>query len=260
MNDETGVGRLVNEHEPSSSADKARWFEDLFQSVHVPTFFEKIKAYGIEPNEKSSSDASWAEWAKHFSGDELHAAIRHAVEVYEARRSTELKAAPRRRRKSTEDQTEKLPLRTEPKIRSKRSRSHNAPIDEMTPNCPFCNLGSSGTGLENDHAHSCLDTFPVARGHSLVIPRRHVSSLFDLNDDELAAVWRLVSAVREQLLTDLNPDGFNIGINDGGAAGQTIPHAHVHVIPRFQGDVPDPRGGVRWIIPEKAPYWNEVRE
>ena len=68
-------------------------------------------------------------------------------------------------------------------------------------------------------------------------------------------VWRLVSHVRKELESEFHPDGFNIGVNDGEAAGQTLPHVHVHVIPRFSGDVPDPRGGIRWVVPDKAPYW-----
>jgi diadenosine tetraphosphate (Ap4A) HIT family hydrolase len=69
------------------------------------------------------------------------------------------------------------------------------------------------------------------------------------------AVWQLVAQVRVQLHKEFHPDAFTIGLNDGIAAGQTVPHAHVHVVPRFAGDVPDPRGGVRWVIPDKAAYW-----
>jgi len=89
----------------------------------------------------------------------------------------------------------------------------------------------------------------------LVIPRKHVASVYDLTIQEQNAVWDLVRIVRERLLVKLKPDGFNIGVNDGVAAGQTVPHAHVHVIPRRAGDVPDARGGIGWIIPYKAPYW-----
>jgi diadenosine tetraphosphate (Ap4A) HIT family hydrolase len=89
----------------------------------------------------------------------------------------------------------------------------------------------------------------------LVIPRRHCRGLFDLDADEYAAIWRLVRDVRHALYERLQPDGFNVGANDGTAAGQTVPHAHVHVIPRFDGDVPDPRGGLRWVVPDRAAYW-----
>ena len=87
-----------------------------------------------------------------------------------------------------------------------------------------------------------------------MIPKRHVASIFDLPSDELAALWQEVALVRN-LLAKLKPDGFNVGVNDGTAAGQTVPHGHIHVIPRHQGDTADPRGGIRWIMPDKAKYW-----
>jgi diadenosine tetraphosphate (Ap4A) HIT family hydrolase len=127
----------------------------------------------------------------------------------------------------------------------------------MQPICPFCNLDPGRIRLENAAAIALPDAFPVAEGHTLVVPRRHVASLFDLSEEEQAAVWRLVAEVRAKLATELHPDGFNIGVNDGPAAGQTVMHAHVHVIPRRKGDAADPRGGVRWIKPEKARYWGE---
>lgn len=123
--------------------------------------------------------------------------------------------------------------------------------------CPFCHVEESRICLENDAAAAFLDAFPIAEGHTLVVPKRHVVSLFDLAEEELAAVWMLVALVRAKLKAELNPDGFNIGINDGTAAGQTVMHAHVHVIPRRKGDADDPRGGVRWILPKKAQYWGE---
>jgi diadenosine tetraphosphate (Ap4A) HIT family hydrolase len=99
------------------------------------------------------------------------------------------------------------------------------------------------------------DAFPVTQGHTLIVPKRHVASLFDLPDEEQVALWKLVAQVRGKLASELQPDGFNVGVNDGPAAGQTVPHAHIHLIPRRMGDVADPRGGVRWIIPNKAAYW-----
>jgi diadenosine tetraphosphate (Ap4A) HIT family hydrolase len=125
--------------------------------------------------------------------------------------------------------------------------------------CPFCDLEAPSIMLESDSAVALRDAFPVAEGHTLVIPKRHVASLFDLPEEDQAAVWKLVAFVRERLIDQLKPDGFNIGVNDGAVAGQTVMHAHVHVIPRHTGDVPDPRGGIRWIIPHKAPYWIEDR-
>ena len=123
--------------------------------------------------------------------------------------------------------------------------------------CPFCNPEASRIRLENEVAVAVLDGFPVAEGHTLVVPRRHVASLFDLAVEEQEALWRLVALVRAGLCDGLKPDGFNIGVNDGVAAGQTVMHAHVHVIPRRSGDVADPRGGVRWVVPGKAAYWVE---
>jgi diadenosine tetraphosphate (Ap4A) HIT family hydrolase len=123
--------------------------------------------------------------------------------------------------------------------------------------CPFCHLETTRLVLENESAAAFPDAYPVTEGHVLVVPKRHLASLFDLTDEELAALWRLVALVRGKLARELHPDGFNVGVNDGVAAGQTVPHAHVHVIPCRVGDVPDPRGGVRWVVPAKARYWVE---
>jgi diadenosine tetraphosphate (Ap4A) HIT family hydrolase len=120
--------------------------------------------------------------------------------------------------------------------------------------CPFCHLEKSRITLENDSAVAFPDAFPVAEGHMLVVPKRHVVSLFELPEDDQIAVWSLVALVRGKLASELEPDGFNVGVNDGPAAGQTVLHAHVHVIPRRAGDVADPRGGVRWVMPAKARY------
>jgi diadenosine tetraphosphate (Ap4A) HIT family hydrolase len=123
--------------------------------------------------------------------------------------------------------------------------------------CPFCHLEKSRIILENDCSVALPDAYPVTEGHTLVVPKRHVVSLFDLPDEEQAALWRLVALVRGKLASELRPDGFNVGVNDGPAAGQTVLHAHIHVIPRRASDVADPRGGVRWVMPAKAPYWLE---
>ncbi len=114
--------------------------------------------------------------------------------------------------------------------------------------CPFCAVASDRITLENEHALAFDDGYPVAQRHTLVIPRLHVTSVFDLGPAEQAAVWDLIAQTRAQLADTLRPDAFTIGINDGTAAGQTVPHAHIHLIPRWNGDVPDPRGGVRWVI------------
>ena len=107
---------------------------------------------------------------------------------------------------------------------------------------------------ENQHALAFFDSYPVSRGHALVVPRRHARTIFDLPDEEYAGCFRLVLPLKEVLLARFAPDGFNVGANCGEAAGQSVWHAHIHVIPRYAGDVPNPRGGVRGVIPQKAAY------
>jgi len=127
--------------------------------------------------------------------------------------------------------------------------------------CAFCSLPDARIWLQNPAALAFRDGYPVSVGHTLVIPRRHVLSIFECAPEELMQLWTLVEEVRATLLrelpTSLQPDGFTIGVNDGLAAGQTILHGHIHVIPRRVGDVIDPRGGIRWVIPDKADYWSE---
>jgi diadenosine tetraphosphate (Ap4A) HIT family hydrolase len=123
--------------------------------------------------------------------------------------------------------------------------------------CPFCFVSPDRICIATEHALAIADEFPVAGGHTLVVPRKHVSTIYELEISAQQAIWELVSEVRQRLLTGLKPDGFNIGFNDGLAAGQTIQRAHVHVIPRRTGDVPDPRGGIRWVVAENAPYWKK---
>jgi diadenosine tetraphosphate (Ap4A) HIT family hydrolase len=101
------------------------------------------------------------------------------------------------------------------------------------------------------------DGFPISPGHTLIIPKRHIGSFFELEADEQAELLDLMRRARAAIEQEFYPQGYNIGVNDGAAAGQTIPHLHIHLIPRYQGDRPDPRGGVRWIIPEKADYWSQ---
>jgi diadenosine tetraphosphate (Ap4A) HIT family hydrolase len=101
------------------------------------------------------------------------------------------------------------------------------------------------------------DGFPISPGHTLVIPRRHVGSFFDLSAEERQALMALLDSAKQSLDAVYRPDAYNIGINDGPAAGQTVPHVHVHLIPRYEGDRDDPRGGVRWIMPDKAKYWSD---
>jgi diadenosine tetraphosphate (Ap4A) HIT family hydrolase len=125
----------------------------------------------------------------------------------------------------------------------------------MPEECPFCEPDESRLWLENSIGVVLWDAFPVTEGHTLVVPKQHIGSIYELSADKQTALWQLVAEARRRLSEDLHPDGFNIGVNDGLTAGQTIMHAHIHVIPRYQGDVPDPRGGVRWVLPDKARYW-----
>lgn len=121
--------------------------------------------------------------------------------------------------------------------------------------CPFCSVDAERPILaENELALAIADRFPVSPGHTLVIPRRHVADYFALTPEEKKACWSLIDLVQEQLLRDYAPDGFNIGINVGEAAGQTVFHVHIHLIPRYTGDVDKPRGGVRGVIPGKKEY------
>ncbi len=127
----------------------------------------------------------------------------------------------------------------------------------MSDSCPFCSLPEERLVDANDLAVVVRDGFPVSKGHSLVIPRRHVGSWFDVTPEEQRALLELLGRARRQLDGECSPDGYNIGINDGPAAGQTVRHLHIHLIPRYAGDTEDPRGGVRWVFPHKAAYWKE---
>jgi diadenosine tetraphosphate (Ap4A) HIT family hydrolase len=123
--------------------------------------------------------------------------------------------------------------------------------------CPFCVLPRERILLENNLALAILDGFPISPGHALILPRRHTQSFFEVTDQERVSMLALLQRTKDLLDAKYHPDGYNIGINDGAAAGQTVPHLHVHLIPRYQGDVSDPRGGVRWIFPELADYWTK---
>ena len=122
-------------------------------------------------------------------------------------------------------------------------------------NCPFCTLSLERIIDSNEFRVAIRDGFPVSPGHTLVIPKRHIGSWFEISNDEQRGLLDLLARAKTDLQEEFKPDGYNIGINDGPAAGQTVPHLHMHLIPRYKGDQEDPRGGVRWIIPEKAKYW-----
>jgi len=121
--------------------------------------------------------------------------------------------------------------------------------------CPFCHLPSERIVVANERAMVIRDGYPVSPGHTLIIPRRHVTSWFETTVAERDALLELLDKAKTELDTEFGPDSYNIGVNDGPAAGQTVPHLHIHLIPRYEGDQDEPRGGVRWVIPNKAKYW-----
>jgi diadenosine tetraphosphate (Ap4A) HIT family hydrolase len=123
--------------------------------------------------------------------------------------------------------------------------------------CPFCNPLPQRILIDGISALALWDSYPLNPGHVLVVPRRHIASWFDATGAEHEEILRLADAARRLVIERHAPDAFNLGINDGPAAGQTVPHLHLHLIPRYAGDVRDPRGGVRWIIPDRAVYWKD---
>lgn len=122
--------------------------------------------------------------------------------------------------------------------------------------CPFCTLPAVRIVAQNEYGLWIYDGFPISPGHSLIIPKRHIGSFFEASAAERFALQELLDLAKAAAEREHHPDGYNIGINDGAAAGQTVPHLHLHLIPRYVGDVDDPRGGVRWVIPNKADYWS----
>lgn len=123
--------------------------------------------------------------------------------------------------------------------------------------CPFDDPPAERVFYEDDLVRCLWDAYPVSDGHALVITRRHVPTWFDATAEELGAVLNGIEQARREIEKTHRPDGYNIGTNAGEAAGQTVPHFHVHVIPRYRGDADDPRGGVRHVIPAKAAYWEK---
>ncbi len=119
--------------------------------------------------------------------------------------------------------------------------------------CLFCK-DPRGVSIQHELAYSARDSYPASPGHTVVIPRRHVSSFFDLTPEEVAACMGLIKEEKIRIDEEFNPDGYNVGVNVGPAAGQSIFHVHIHIIPRYKGDVENPQGGVRHVIPKKAYY------
>ena len=120
--------------------------------------------------------------------------------------------------------------------------------------CRFCGPNPDRIFLANDLCHARWDRHPVNQGHVLIVPTRHFPDYFDATTEERNALWDMLEEAKELVRKKYDPDGFNIGINVGQAAGQSVFHLHIHLIPRYQGDVHDPKGGVRAVVPNKKKY------
>jgi diadenosine tetraphosphate (Ap4A) HIT family hydrolase len=121
--------------------------------------------------------------------------------------------------------------------------------------CPFCSLHLTNRIIFQNHTFQVVyDLYPISPGHTLLIPKRHLSSFFELSNKEIEDFYSLLKIAHSKILGEFSPDGFNIGINSGAAAGQTIPHLHIHLIPRYVGDDQHPEGGIRKIITNIVEY------
>lgn len=134
----------------------------------------------------------------------------------------------------------------------------------MSDYCLFCDKSNDKEHriiLENDLFYARWDNFAVSPGHAEIVPQRHIESFFDLAEDEIMAMYDLIKQTKVIIDAKFKPDGYNVGLNDGEAAGRSIHHLHIHIIPRYKGDVKNPRGGIRHIIPEKGNYaWKPENE
>ena len=125
--------------------------------------------------------------------------------------------------------------------------------------CLFCNSQKSGVAHQNKLAYASYDTYPVSDLHCLIIPKRHINNYFDLSDDELIACNNLIKVVKKEIVEkDKTVEAFNIGTNVGKISGQSIMHCHIHLIPRRKGDVNNPQGGVRSVIPKNQHYTRKI--
>ncbi len=121
--------------------------------------------------------------------------------------------------------------------------------------CLFCNINSKDLIFDNEFVFASFDSYPVSKYHSLIVPKRHILNYFELTNDELLACNDLIKKIKKKIQNeDKTVDGFNIGTNSGVVAGQSIMHCHIHLIPRRKGDVDNPQGGVRGVIPSKQHY------
>ena len=119
--------------------------------------------------------------------------------------------------------------------------------------CPFCD-GDDERIVQNDLAFAIYDTNPASPGHALVMPKRHLAEYFDASREEKIAILELIDKMKQAIDQKHKPDAYNIGVNIGEVAGQSVPHIHIHIIPRYKGDVENPKGGVRGVIPKKQKY------
>lgn len=122
--------------------------------------------------------------------------------------------------------------------------------------CIFCQVNDESLNKlvdETTHFYARQDNFPAARGHVQIVPKRHIVSLFEISPEEMAEAYKLLRRVQAKLEAELSPDGYTVGVNEGKAAGRTVDHLHIHLIPRYEGDVDDPRGGIRQIFPDCDP-------
>ena len=125
--------------------------------------------------------------------------------------------------------------------------------------CLFCNIKESGLAIESELSYASYDSYPVSKMHCIIIPKRHVKNYFDLSDEEVIACNKLIKDMKKEIeIKDPSVKGFNIGTNSGKVAGQSIMHCHIHLIPRREGDVDNPQGGVRSVIPLKQHYKRKV--
>ena len=128
---------------------------------------------------------------------------------------------------------------------------------ETNTPCPFCLPESEKIFIRKDLCRCWWDDYPLSPGHALVIPTRHIETWFEATDKEKAEIIGVIDLVKIAIEREHQPTAYNIGMNSGRDAGQTVPHLHVHVIPRYPSDVADPRGGIRNILPAKARWWEQ---
>ena len=128
--------------------------------------------------------------------------------------------------------------------------------DTDATSCIFCDIDKQTAVAYSEKCVAVYDKNPLSIGHALIVPRRHVKSASELSRTDLKALWMFVHDVQDKLTKRYSSAGFTVGLNDGEKAGQTVDHAHVHLIPRYDGDVRDPRGGIRWVLPQRARYWD----